>query len=172
MPVLGEVAKSDYVTGAAQSYRKLQPDDIPANHPVARFHDVYLEIAGADGVIDRSLFHPAEHPPLLPWVQILERMPDSRYRARLLGTGVTRLLKGDFTGWYLDDYIDGDLLHQRLTEFNQALEECKPVFSMSTIRPENGPNWEVYRGIFPARKDEQDLVFAILAPNVERLSAP
>ena len=172
MPALGDIAKSDYVTSAAQSYRMLRHDDIPDGHPVALFNEVYREIAGEDGVIERSAFEPADHPSLLQWVQLFERTPEYRYKARLIGTGVARLLKGEFTGWYLDEYITGNMLEHRLTEFNGAIEQCKPYFSMSTIRPDNGPDWDVYRGIFPARKTTKDLVFVILAPDSERLPGP
>ena len=170
MSFLKEVGTSDYITCAAQTYRTLAPEDVPVGHPVEVFNRVYTEIADTDGVIDRSSFEPARYPGLLKSIQIFERCSDGRFKVRLMGTGVTRMLKGDFTGWYLDDYAVGDLLKHRTKEFNAAIDLCKPQFSMSVIRPEDGAEWDVYRGIFPARKSEQELVFVVLASDQERLT--
>jgi len=170
MPRPGEKAKSDYITGAARTYRVLGADEVPADHPVFLFQQIYKELAGPDGVIERSAFNPARHVRLLQWIQLFERSPEGRFKVRLMGTGVARLIKGDFTGWYLDDYVSGDLLEHRLTEFTAALKEREPQLSMSVIQPDQGPEWTVYRGAYPARKDGRDLVFVVIAPDSERLA--
>ena len=172
MRVLGEIAKSDYITCAARSYRMLEQDDIPADHPVSTFHRIYTEIAGTDGVIDRAAFDPARYPSILQWVQLFERSADRRFKVRLMGTGIARLLKGDFTGWFLDEYIGGIMLEHRHAEFNDAIDLRTPQMSMSVIHPENGAEWDVYRGAFPARKGSRDLIFVVLAPDGERLAKP
>ena len=168
-PHPGRPATSDYITCAASTYRVLQASDLPADHPVEKFNRIYQALAGDDGVIDRQRFDPTEHRDVLPWVQIFEVHEGPRYKARLLGTGVTTLLHGDFTGWYLDDYISGEILDHRNHEFGTTNETKSPIFSMSVIQSERVYPWEVYRGIFPARQSDMDLLFVILAPENERI---
>ena len=161
---------SDYLQSAGMLYQRVSVTDLPGGHPVAQFNHVYSKIAGENGLIDRADFDPARCAPLLPWVQIFERTAEARYKVRLMGTGITKLLKGDFTGMYLDHYIDGSILDQRLQEFATVLETRQPIFSMSVVQPRDGPRWSVYRGVFPAKSSKADQLFVILAPDGERLN--
>ncbi len=171
MPLAHEFSRSEYVSNAARTYRKIALEEIPAGHPVTEFNRVYQEIAGPDGVIERSSFDPADHLGLLEWMQLIERTADGRLKCRLMGSGVVRVLKVDFTGWCLDDYLSDEMVAQRIDEFESAAAQGKPQFSMSRIQPESGPEWSVYRGAFPGRRDGVDLFFLLFGRSSERVAS-
>ncbi len=145
------------------SNRSIDVETLRLNHPIRAFFDVYRVLADSTGYFEKSAFIPAEHPKLLPWIQIFELQPDGLFSCRLMGSEVAELLGGDYTGWLLKDYVSPPVYRLRSDEFRQALDDGVPVFSASLVPIEGRSHMNVVRGAFPCRQDDKRFVFLPLA---------
>jgi len=145
-------------------YARASLNDVPDAHPVRSFDRYYRIRRGRDGVLDRARLDPLDIPDLMPWLQFFEEEAPDRFRYRLMGTEVVRMIGADFTGDYLGRDISEEVRETRLAEFHAALERGEPVFSTSRLPHRHRDFLIVYRGIFPGRVDGRRLVYLAIAP--------
>ncbi len=151
-----------YVRNAVRSYQRVKIREIPDLHPVTVFNRFYEAARDGNGCIDRQSFSPMDHPRLLPHLQLYERW-DGRFKVRLMGTGAVKIVEGDHTGRFMDEYAPPDFLAQRVAEVEECLHYGRPVFSTSKVPNADLQHTQVFRGAFPAYKGDLKLIFLPIA---------
>lgn len=114
----------------------------------------YWQLAGRGGVPSRADIDPADIPNLLSNVILIDvqRAP-IRFRARLCGTEVDRLVGRNFTGCYLDDMTAGYFERDILLDYAEVVLHKKPKVARRSIPTANG-NWLRYqRLLLPLSSD-------------------
>ena len=78
---------------------------------------------------DRSSINPGAIPyRYLPNLFLYEREPDGRFRCKLIGTNLERVLGRDDTGQHLDEALDPSFENGRSPLFEQAVATGRPVY--------------------------------------------
>jgi len=81
------------------------PDQL-ANEPLLRELWIYWDSKrGGSAMPRRSAIAPFEIPKLLPYLAIIERAPDGRFRYRLMGSAIAQAYGFDATGKFLDEVL-------------------------------------------------------------------
>ena len=76
------------------------------------------------GIPQRDDLDPAEIPSLLPFVFIVEKLPEGgRYRFRLSGTAIREIMGWENTGRHLDELLEGEDLRYVTAMFDQVLSQ-------------------------------------------------
>jgi hypothetical protein len=102
-------------------------------HPMLRrMHDYWLAKHPVTGLPGRKHISPHEFPDALPWVWMLDVHRDPlRFRYRLVGTGLVRMLKREPTGMWIDEahpdfaatgQLDryAEIVHQRAPQYRKG----------------------------------------------------
>ena len=155
---------SDAGTHAVKTNVRLSVADVPAGNPIWHFCQIYNGLRDADGFIPRAAFDPINHVRVLPYIQLFQEVDEGRFLCRLMGTEVVRLLGGEFTGRYLEEYVFGPVLAERLAELQECLASGRPVYSQSLLPFQEREHLTVVRGAFPCRLGDTRMVFLPLAP--------
>ncbi len=114
----------------------------------------YWQLVGHGGVPARADIEPADIPKLLSNIILIDvqRAP-IRFRARLCGTEVDRLLGRNFTGCYLDDMTIGYFERDILLDYAEVVLHKRPKVARRSILAANG-NWLRYqRLLLPLSSD-------------------
>ena len=89
----------------------------------------WLERRPPNGVPDRDSIDPRTIPyKYLPSLFLYEAEPEGRFRCKLIGTDITRILGKDETGQYLDEMLDPAVAKERSELFKQAVASGRPVY--------------------------------------------
>lgn len=89
----------------------------------------WLERRPPNGVPDRGSIDPRTIPyKYLPSLFLYEAEPEGRFRCKLIGTDITRILGKDETGQYLDETLDLAVAKERSKLFKQAVASGRPVY--------------------------------------------
>ena len=91
-----------------------------------QLYDYWLEKAGSRAMPQRSDFHPAQVPRLLPYISLIE-VTEGRCRIRLAGTRLRDVYDRETTGLYVDQLDWGDKRDYWLAAYRRILEEGKPA---------------------------------------------
>ena len=103
------------------------PPVIADNPVLAKLWTYWQAKRGARSMPRRSDIDPAEIAPLLPHLQLVERI-DGRYRYRLCGTAISDAYGSELTGRFVDEIIP---VHRRaIAEHHYRLvyDGCRPIF--------------------------------------------
>ncbi|MGD8809019.1 MAG: PAS domain-containing protein [Gammaproteobacteria bacterium] len=118
----------------------------------------YWQLAGRGGMPSRTDLDPADIPGLLSNVILIDvqRAP-IRFRVRLCGTEVDRLLGRNFTGCYLDDMTASYFERDILLDYAEAVLHKRPKVARRSIMTPEG-NWLRYqRLLLPLSSDGWDV---------------
>ena len=89
----------------------------------------WLERRLRGGVPDRGSIDPKTIPhEYLPSLFLYEYEPEGRFRCKLIGTDIARILGKDETGQYLDEILDPAVAKERLELFEQTVTSGRPVY--------------------------------------------
>ena len=89
----------------------------------------WLERRPRGGVPDRGSIDPKTIPhEYLPNLFLYEYEPEGRFRCKLVGTDIARILGKDETGRYLDEILDPAVAKERLALFEQTVTSGRPVY--------------------------------------------
>lgn len=89
----------------------------------------WLERRPRGGVPDRGSIDPRTIPhKYLPSLFLYESEPGGRFRCKLIGTEIARVLGKDETGQYLDEMLDPAVAEERTNLFKQAVASGRPVY--------------------------------------------
>jgi hypothetical protein len=107
------------------------PDRLPLGHPlIQRIHAYWESKLAGRKMPRREDIVPEELGDLLPWVMLVEVVGDpTRFRLRLVGTGVVREYGREITGRYVDELDLGGWQGAVLDDYRRAVCECRPVAS-------------------------------------------
>lgn len=123
--------------------------------------DIYrywLDRRPPGGVPDRGSIDPRAIPHrYLPNLFLYECDAGMRFRCKLIGTDLVRILGGDETGMYLDEILDPPVARERQRLFAEAIETGLPVY---------------YRYRAPAARGRQRTFSRILLPVAARPGRP
>jgi len=156
-------------------FKTVHATEIPEDHPVKAYQRHFDEHKSAQGVFTGVGFDPLLVGDLLPWLLILDAVPHtnpSQYRYRFVGPKCSDLFGIDYTGKLLGDDLPKVAADKRREEFHAVVETRTPAFSLASIPLSGKEHMQVYRGVFPlAKKDENviDQLHVIIAPVGESL---
>ena len=89
----------------------------------------WLERRQRDGVPLRSSIDPNTIPHKhLPNLFLYEQEPGGRFRCKLIGTGIVRVLGKDETGQYLDEMLDPSVDRETSNLFERTLTSGRPIY--------------------------------------------
>ena len=93
----------------------------------------------ADGVPPWSRFRPFEHPRLLPYLMVYERIGD-RFRCAIVGDEATQALPVKLAGCFIDEAMPRENLPDITRRFDHALATGHPNYVEKTMawHPEHG----------------------------------
>lgn len=114
----------------------------------------YWQLVGQGGVPSRADIEPADIPRLLSNVFLIDvqRAP-IRFRVRLCGTAVDRLLGRNFTGCYLDDMTVGYFERDILLDYAEVVLHKRPKVARRGILTGNGSWLHYQRLLLPLSSD-------------------
>jgi len=151
---------------------------LPDRHPVVRFRACWNSLKGSQPLPQRRAFHPRQVVACLPFIVLLERISCAppRYRYRLTGQEMRRLIGRPVRGLTLDEVLDPGLLDRQTRAYEQAFQERRPVYRLGTA-PVLGRDYiKVVSGYFPFQADPLGQLFVVAAPtdlkDLELLQAP
>ena len=101
-----------------------QNADLP-DPKLRRFHEIWLSKCEPGRLPGRADFDPVDLPPdLLPWIAIID-VVGTRFRIRIMGTGIVGALNLEPTGLHLDDLPNSEGFVSRA---RWVVEKAKPFF--------------------------------------------
>lgn len=114
----------------------------------------YWQLVGHGGLPSRADIDPADIPTLLSNVILIDvqRAP-IRFRARLCGTEVDRLLGRNFTGCYLDDMTVGYFERDILLDYAEVVLHKRPKVARRSILTGRGSWLHYQRLLLPLSSD-------------------
>ena len=114
----------------------------------------YWRRVGRGGVPSRADIDPADIPRLLSNVLLIDvqRAPN-RFRVRLCGTEIDRLLGRNFTGCYLDDIAAGYFERDILLDYAEVVLHKLPKVARRSILSANGRWLHYQRLLLPLSSD-------------------
>lgn len=90
--------------------------------------DYWLELRGDRQMPSRQDIDPIDIPHLLAHLVLVDVFSDPlRFRYRLIGTEITRLVGRDATGRWLDESLYGDKVARVTDDFRACVASCTPV---------------------------------------------
>lgn len=152
------------------SFRSVDLEEIPEQHPVAVFHRFWTSAAKGARWASWATFDATHHPGILPWVLLLRREPDG-WRYTVCGTGCTALFGFSYQGKLFGEGLPPEAAAQRQAEFDRVIAGEGPQFSHTRL-PVPGKDFvQVFRGVFPfaSGTDEVDRIFVVLAGEEARI---
>jgi hypothetical protein len=112
--------------GAARPALGRQAEDM-----LAAVEAYWWAIKPADGLPGRRHVDPLDLPRALPWLFLIDVVPQSdggrRYRFRLIGTGLVEKFQRDSTGRFVDELYGGDDLDRMNAGFGEAIHARRPL---------------------------------------------
>ena len=158
-------------------YRRLGLPDIPASHPVAIFSAFWHSAAAEGSPVPWSLFDPAEHKDILPWMLLLKRLPGAdpalsqSWRYSVCGTGCTQLFGKTFQDKAFGEDLPPAAVAERQAEIDELVAGAGPLYSHTNLPIEGREFVEVTRGAFPftANGPVLDCVLFIIARDDKEL---
>lgn len=140
--------------------------DVPEDHPISIFDRFWhAENAKAD-LVAWSTFDPMTMPAVLPWVLLLDCLPDDEYQYRLCGTGCENLLGVNLTGKKFGSIVKKRWAHKSKHEFTQIKEGKGPFYSKGKLPIDDREFIEMNRAVygFSASGAGIDRIIAVVAP--------
>ncbi|MBE9555336.1 MAG: PAS domain-containing protein [Proteobacteria bacterium] len=125
----------------------------------------WLERRPPNGVPDRGSIDPRTIPyKYLPSLFLYEAEPEGRFRCKLIGTDITRILGRDETGQYLDEMLDPAVAKERSKLFKQAVASGRPVYYRYRAVTARGDRRLFARILLPVASagDKADHVFGMV----------
>jgi len=122
---------------------------------IEQFHRHWLRLCRSSALPSRTDVDPSNFKRLLPNVILADIEHDPfRVHYRLCGTRVAEFC-GNLTGRYLDEMEGGDLWSAAayLRQYQIAVNEGRPVFSIDSMRGEFGARHHFQTGIWPLASD-------------------
>lgn len=158
-------------------YKKISVLDLPAAHPVAVFAAFWTLAAHGRAALPWSVFDPAEHKDVLPWVLLLKREPEAdpalaqSWSYAICGTGCTELFGQSYQDKVLGESLSPLALAERQSEIAQVMAGSGPLFSHTPLPCEGREFLRVFRGVFAFAEDDGviDRLFCVVAREDERL---
>lgn len=125
----------------------------------------WLERRPQGGVPDRDSIDPTTIPhKYLPDLFHYERDTRGRFRCKLTGTDLVRMLGKDETGRYLDESLDPKIAGEWLNLFTQAVDTGRPVYYRYRATTARGAQHLFSRILLPISSggDQVDQVFGMV----------
>jgi len=116
------------MSDSSDTERQRALDEVRADARLAPALAQWMEKAAATGLPGTYDIDPLDLPArLLPYLLIID-VDGSRFRHRLVGSGLVRALGFDFTGTYVDEVFSGDQCRATLERYRNAVEKGRPVY--------------------------------------------
>lgn len=147
-------------------FEHIDINEIPSEHPVAVFHDIWRSLEKEHSPVQWSGVRPVDAAAALPWLLLLEPQDDGRYYYRICGTGCEALFGRPHQGKFFGEDIPESARQTRYQEFSQIEGGCEPMFSEATLPMPDKDTREIYRGVFGFSSDgkEIDRIGVVVAP--------
>lgn len=124
-------------------------DKIPASHPVVKFHQLWTGWRTGDGFPLWDSFKAKDHPGIVPWMMVFEKIADQKYRYKFAGTSVEQLfgvpLQGKMFG---SAVLPEDFVNRVTREFELIEAGAEPSLGLASLPYEAKAHKSVYRGIY------------------------
>lgn len=159
------------------SYKQISVLEVPRGHPVAVFAAFWTLASNGAVSLPWSVFDPAQHKDVLPWVLLLKREGDAdpaleqSWSYAICGTGCTELFGRDYQGKTFGDDLPAQTVLERKAEIDRLIAGSGPLFSHTPLPCEGREFVQVFRAAF-AFSDAAgvvDRIFFVLAREDERL---
>ena len=143
--------------------------EIERNARFRRLAD-YLAAKAPQGKLPgRKHIDPLELADLLPWVMLIDMMPQAngepRYRIRLVGTEIVAIQGSDGTGKYVDEVLTGSESAEVIRGYGEILRTREPQYRRGNV-PVSGRGHVPYERVaFPLASDGEhvDMLMFVFA---------
>ena len=145
--------------------------EIPEDHPVRVFSRCWFKETSGGKLFSWSVFNPMKFPTILPWVLVIDCLPNEEYRYRLCGTGCEQLLNVNLTGEKFGAHVDPGWAKSQLPTFTAIKTGQGPIFSGGFAPVVDRDHIRVFRGLFAFSSNGEaiDRMIAVLAPDTARI---
>lgn len=152
--------------------------DLPKAHPVAVFAAFWTLAANGRTALPWSVFDPAEHKDVLPWVLLLKRDAAAdpalarSWCYAICGTGCTELFGQTYQDKVFGENLSTQAVAERQAEIAQMMAGSGPLFSHTPLPCEGREFVRVFRGVFAFTDDNGgiDRLLFVVAREDERLT--
>jgi hypothetical protein len=132
--------------------RRAMPSSAPISHHLALYRYWLAKRAGR-AMPARSDIDPAEIPPLLPYLAIVDKV-DGQFRYRLVGTVVASELGRDLTGSYVGSYVKlPEHAAAQRALFKRVFTTARPILTEGQYLTTSGAIHNVSRLMLPLADD-------------------
>ncbi|MCK0068629.1 hypothetical protein MF542_04105 [Kordiimonas sp. 5E331] len=148
-------------------------DQIPASHPVGKFHQLWTGLKADEGFPLWTTFKANNHPGIVPWMMVFEKEFGQRYRYKFAGTSVEQLFGLDLQGELLGTNTLPDDFFERVTrEFQEVEAGGAPKLSQASLPYAEKAHKTVYRGLFGFSGEDNPVsrIVAVVAPQDIRVA--
>lgn len=157
-------------------FRAVEPNSIPAQHPVAHLRDAWPSLSGPGGYACWLRFDPLDFPRVLPWVMLLRQQDPAqpeRFTYMVCGEGCRQAFGFSYQGKVFGEDLPAAAVSARLREFASIRAGAGPLYSTTPLPLPDREFVEVYRGVFGLSSDGAwiDRFLIVLAPVNVRLAA-
>jgi len=153
-------------TSMRKVYEVIDPDTIPAEHPVRIFSDYWNTLKTDNDLVLRKSFSPAAVPKILPFLMIMDVLSGGEdYHVRLMGEVLNSFFGFSLAGKDVSTCLDPETLSYYRGQFNPVIEKGLPEFSYHEYELNEQISSSAYRAIFPfsTSGEQYDQLFMILA---------
>lgn len=150
----------------ADSFESISIADIPESHPVLRF-DAFWRAATKDNKsVNWEDFNPMEMAPVLPWMLVLDCLPDNDYMFRVSGTGCEMIFDRKLTGSKFSDQVEKSWAKARYEDLLAVKSGAGPLYAKGNLPVKGRDHVKIFRGLygFTSGGIEIDRLVVVVAP--------
>ncbi len=150
----------------ADSFESISKEEIPENHPVLRF-DVFWRAATKDNKsVSWKDLSPMKMAPVLPWILVLDCLPDNDYMFRVSGTGCDMIFDRKLTGNKFSEHVEKSWAKSRYEDLLAVKSGAGPLYAKGNLPVKDRDHVKIFRGLYGFTSDgtEIDRLVVVVAP--------
>lgn len=147
-------------------FKSISSFDVPKGHPISVFDQFWTEQVRISAPVPWSSFSPMMMPSVLPWILLLDHLPNGDFQYRLCGTGCEQLLGVNLTGHKFGENVNKKWAHKSREEFDAIMAGKGPFYSKGKLPVIDRDYIEMRRAVYGFSSDglNIDRIMAIVAP--------
>lgn len=148
------------------NFDSISKDNIPENHPILVFDAFWWATTKDNKSVRWCNFSPMEMTYVLPWILVLDCLPNDEYVYRVCGTGCDRIFNRNLTGSKFGEHVDKDWAKSRQAELAAIKSGGGPSYSKGNIPVTGRDHVKIFRGLygFAYGGNKIDRLVAVVAP--------